>query len=184
MKKCIFLSTLLFYSLIASKLLWADSTKIITLKDGSQLAGEITSVQNEVYSVQTKNLGLLQINGANIASITTPSLDTDLPAPVFPIQPESSSSDAGQFKNQVQQLQGQFLTNPSFIADIQSITQDKEIMQLLSDPELLGIVSSYNPEKIKNDPKIQQLLQNPKIKKLIEKMQQQVLPAFPPSSPQ
>jgi len=184
MKKYILLSTLLFCSLIASKLLWADSLKIITLKDGSKLAGEIISVQNEVYSVKTENLGLLQINGSNIVSITAPSLDAALPAPVLPSQSVSPSSDAGQFKNQVQQLQGQFLTNPAFLADIQNLIQDKEIMQLFSDPELLGIISSYNPEKIKNDPKIQQLLQNPKIKELIDKMQQQAAPATAPSSPQ
>jgi len=184
MKKSFFVFFFLLPSLITFQTLWADTLKIITLKDGSKLAGQITSLQNEVYSVQTENLGLLQINSSNIVSITAPSLDVALPASALSSHPVNPSSDAGQFKNQVQQLQGQFLSNPEFLTDIQNLTQDKEIMQLLSDPELLGIISSYNPEKIKNNPKIQQLLQNPKIKKLIDKMQQQAVPATAPSSPQ
>jgi len=182
MKKYIFISILLICSLITSKLLWADSVRIITLKDGSKLSGKIGAVENDLYSVQTENLGLLQINGSNITSITEPEFDTAISALPTPVPSASLTGDSGQFKNQVQQLQGQFMTNPGFIADIQNITQDKEIMQLLSDPELLGLVSSYDQDKIKNSPKIQQLMQNPKIKELVDKMRQQTVPAATPSS--
>ena len=91
----IYLAVVLCVTLCSAKVLFADASKIILLKDGSQLKGEVLAVNNDVYTIQTQNLGTIQIRGTDIVSIAAENL---APATV-------SASPSGN-------LQGQAKGNP------------------------------------------------------------------------
>ena len=54
--------------LVASQIFAGDATTII-LNDGSVLNGEIISINSGSYSIQTENMGLININKSRISTI-------------------------------------------------------------------------------------------------------------------
>ena len=157
MKKIIFLFLVSLMLMGSSDVFCADSVKIITLQDGSRLKGKIVGLENNAYAIQTVHLGLVHIPESNVISIVS---EESLPA--------FSSTD--QIKNQVGSIQGKILADPGLMVDIRDIAQDKNILELLNDKELLNDVLSYDPKRIENNSKIQALIKNPKMQNLINKI--------------
>ena len=147
--------------------LQAETTKTIALKDGSKLKGKIIAVQNDVYTVQTDTLGKVNIPEADIISITTSES-----TPVYPTS--SSSVNNPTIKEKVSDYQQRIMADPQIVVDLQNMAQDKEIMSILSDKSLMADVLSYDPERIKNNPKIQQLMQNPRFQNMLDKAGQKM----------
>ena len=58
--------------------------------------------------------------------------------------------------------------------ELQTIVSDEEVRSLLSDPELLNDVLSYDPEKIQQNDNVQELMQNKKMQELMEKIYQKM----------
>jgi len=58
--------------------------------------------------------------------------------------------------------------------ELQNIINDEEIQAMLSDPQLLNDVLSYDPEKIQQNDNAQGLMQNEKIQKLMDKIRQKI----------
>ena len=143
----------------------AQEAKVITLKDGSTLKGQVLELNNQTYKVQTENLGVVSIPEADVVSIQAASaVSTD------------SLAGSGDLKNQVNQLQGQIMADPKIIDEIQKLTQDEEVMKILSDENFIKDVMSYDENKIKNNEKVNELMANPQMKELIEKVNQQLSP--------
>ena len=71
-------------------------------------------------------------------------------------------------------MQGNLLSDPQIMEDIQNALNDPQVQTLLSDPTLLDDVLTYDPETIQNNDTIQDLMQNPKIQDLINKIQQKI----------
>ena len=154
---------------------FAESDKIITLKDGSNLIGHILSLQDDVYTIKTQNLGQIQIKQEDILSISQPQT---LPSPSPNVTPASSMNyQPKDIQGQVQRLQGNVMNDPKMMAEIQRLSEDKEIMSILSDPEFMKDVMSYDPERLQNNPKLKALMDNPGMKALMERMGQMLGPA-------
>jgi len=64
-------------------------------------------------------------------------------------------------RQNVSQLQQKLLSDPQIMEDIKSLVQDPELMQLLSDPELIRAAVNNDVEQIKNNRKEQDLLAEP-----------------------
>lgn len=142
----------------------SHSAEIITLKDGSQIRGDLVSLNNGVYSVQTAAMGTINITAGNIVNITnegaTPTQQ------IIPSSHQQPNMDAV-----FQQQQAQLMSNPEAIAAIQQMAQDPEIMKILSDPALIQSVTSRDINGVSNNPKTQELLNNPKMKALLDQLQ-------------
>ncbi len=145
--------------------LYASSIKILTLKDGSIIKGKVLQLSNGIYTIATSQFGNVEIPEDNILSIAVPNTNT---------QKKNSSSQQTQLKNQVQQLQGNILSNPQLIQDIQNMAQDKEIMKILSDQNLINDVMSYDQNKMEKNAKLKELMKNPKIQKMMNRIEQQI----------
>lgn len=146
---------------------FAQTAKIITLKDGSVLKGKVIQLDNGIYTIETSNLGSINIPEVNILSIASPEATKVQ-------QSESNASEKAQLKNQVQKIQGSILSDPGLMMDIQNIIKDEEVQVLLSNPKLLDDVMSYDQEKIRQNDDVQSLMQNPKIQNLMNKIQQKM----------
>ncbi len=155
--------------IVTPPLLYAQSIRTITLKDGSTLKGQILQVQSGVYSIQTQYLGTVQIPESEILNIA--SQEYAPPAPSSNI-PASFSGES--LKPQVDAMQQKILSDPEIISDIQNIAQDKKIMEMLQDPALLKDIQSYDANRIKGNQKIQELMQNQKMQNLLNKASQKI----------
>lgn len=152
---------ILLFVLAFTQLSWAE--QIINLKDGSIIKGTVISLENNVYRIQTQNLGEIKIQNADVVTITN---EDATAASVTSSHPENID-----LKAQVQQAQGNLMSDPTLMNDVQSLAQDPEIIKMLSDPNLVNDIMSYDQKKIEQNPKIKELMENPSMKALMEKME-------------
>jgi len=145
------------------------ATKIITLKDGSVLKGNIVKMMDGQYTLATENLGEIKVPESDVLSIQ--SLEA-----ISSSQQLSNKGTSGTspLKNEVERLQGDILADPNLMNEVQTMIKDEEIKSLLSDPKLLDDVMSFDQDTIQNNKNIQQLLQNPKMKNLMNKIQEKI----------
>ena len=148
--------------------LYAQSAKIITLKDGSVIKGNVLQLADGVYTLETGNLGKVTVAESEIVSIAAESA----PAPANTTNTENTASAS--LKGQVQEMQTNLLSDPEVMTEIQNIMQDPEIRGVLSDPAFMQAIMSYDPNQIKQNEKTQYLLQNPKFRSLMEKIQKKI----------
>ncbi len=150
--------------------------KNITLKDGSMIVGELISFQGGVYTVQTANLGRLQLQEADVVAMVNQGAhvgnrhrddddgDND----------HQDRGNHGNYTNQVNAIQNQIASNPQLMNSIVALAEDPEIAAIVSDPALLsklnGVLSGQNMDAAAQDPAIQRLMANPKIQAIIQQM--------------
>jgi len=173
MNKIIFVFTVLFLSTVTSS--FADQAgQVITLKDGSQIKGELSGIENGVYTVKTPTMGDVHVPVSNVASITNSKIPITAPPANHTAgnyaSPGQLSGDMPNMDQQIMSQQQKLMSNPEDMADVQQMAQDPEIMKLLSDPALVQAVTSHDYQAIQSNPKVQELLNNPKMQALLQKM--------------
>ena len=146
----------------------AQSSKTITLKDGSIVKGDVVRFQNNIYTIMTAGLGQIDIPDSQIVSIAAPGAN-----PTNSSQPFSSSGNP-ELKGQVQQMQNSVLSDPKMVGEIQKLMEDKEIMAILSDKNFVNDMMSYDPNRIQANQKTKTLMQNPQIQNLINQINQKM----------
>jgi len=144
--------------------------KTITLKGGSTLKGEVIQLKDGIYTLEILNIGRMNIPESKILNITS----SQAPSSQHSQSDGNKSLQKAQIKNQVDQIQGDILSNPELMIELQNIINDEEIQAMLSDPQLLNDVLSYDPEKIQQNDNAQGLMQNEKIQKLMDKIRQKI----------
>ena len=143
----------------------AQTTKTITLKDGSVIKGNVLQLTDGVYTLETDNLGKINVAESEIVSIAAESA---------PVPPNAGDTAGASFKGQVQEMQTSLLSDPEVMTEIQNIMQDPDIRGVLSDPAFMSAIMSYDPNQIQQNEKTQYLLQNPKFQSLMEKIRQKL----------
>ena len=144
---------------------YADS--VITLKDGSQIKGEVTGLTNGVYTIKMPIVGDVHVATADVITIANGGAAASSAQPTAQQNPHATDNN---LKQQVQAAQAQLLSNPQVVLDLQQMVQDPEIAELLTDPELVRIVTSNDVNAVANNPKAKALMNNPKLHALIEKL--------------
>jgi hypothetical protein len=71
---------------------------------------------------------------------------------------------------QIQAVQGQMLSDPSILTDIQALAQDPDMIAALSDPAFIQAVQNQDLQTIESSPQFQKLMNNPGIRALMGKM--------------
>lgn len=160
-KRSLILTISLAITIIVADPALSQEKRIISLKDGTSIVGEIVSFENNIYTVSS-SLGQLKINDQDIVSISTAGLGTT-PLPV--IQPKSSSSA---LDGQIMQVQQQLMADPSFIEGAKSISEDPEVMAILKQPEVAQAIMNHDINALQSNPQFRNLLSNPKILELMQ----------------
>ena len=166
---------------IAGTLSYSDQAEqVITLKDGSQIKGQLAGIDNGVYTVKTPIIGDVHVAASDIASITNGALTAPAAAPVAALPLQASGTTAPNLDQQITVSQKQLMSNPQSMATLQEMMKDPDIMQALQDPNLVQAVTSHDYQAVQNNPKVQELMNNPKMKALLQQLaaqQQQNTPS-------
>lgn len=136
--------------------------KTVTLKDGSRINGQIVGMKNGSYILRSA-VGEIAVPEDSVTSITAQD------------GPLSQNTPAAQSKNsamsaQIQAVQGQMLSDPAILNDIQALAQDPDMIAALSDPAFIQAVQNQDLQTIEASPRFQKLMNNPGIRALMGKM--------------
>jgi hypothetical protein len=151
---------LLLLTLAFTPLSFAED-QVITLKDGSQIKGELSGIAGGVYTVKTPIIGDIHVAAADVVSISKPSA-----APA-----QASGMDKNNLNQRVEQAQTQLMANPQAMMELQALAQDPTLAPLLSDPALMQAVTSKDASAVANNPKAQQLMNDPRMRRVMEMLQ-------------
>ena len=113
------------------------------------------------YQVQTESMGVITIDKGKILSISQgsqPAISSD------------SSMQAGQ--SAVQNLQTSIASDQGLMTSIRQLQSDPDMQAVLSDPELMRAVQSFDLQTLQNHPKIKKLMNNSNV----QSIQQRVSP--------
>ena len=136
--------------------------QVITLKDGSQIKGELAGIDNGVYTVKTPIIGDVHVAASDVASINNGN------GPVA--APDQSSPSTPNMNQQISASQKQLMSNPQAMATLREMMQDPEIMQALQDPALVQAVTSHDYAAVQSNPQIQKLMSSPKMQALLQQL--------------
>lgn len=160
--------------------------RIIYLKDGSLLRGEVVAMQNGTYTIQTGNLGTLQLHESKISAIS------DSSNPQFNEQSQNTTQQNSTSRNanasqstqellkrtnqamknmppEAQAMQQVLLSDPQLMQEIQTLASDPQITAALGDPALMNALLSGDLDAVGSNPKAQSLMNNPKLQNFMEK---------------
>lgn len=173
MKNLIPLVTLCFVLAAGATAHAQSKSKLIHLRDGSSLTGNVLSLNRGVYTIQTENLGVMKVKEGDILSISNPGFAPQEAKEAPPLRPGEMAPRLTQSNlgYQVQTLQSNIMQDPELMQDIQVLMSDPKIVQILTDESFMQKVMSLDMESIENDPRYRDLLYNPRMRRFIQKIQ-------------
>lgn len=137
-------------------LFWAGTAAadVITLTDGSRIQGEVLSMSDGQYQVHTASLGTVSVPKNRVRSIES---QTGM----------GSSPGTGALES----LQSTMTSDQGVMSMILQLQSDPDMQAVLSDPELMRAVQSFDFETLRTHPKIQKLMQNQKVQAIHDRVQ-------------
>jgi len=149
---------------------FADSPEqVITLKDGSQIKGQLVGINNGSYTIQVPVVGEVRASMSDVVSVTNAN------APTLAAQPTTNqqSVSAQNYDRQIVANQKQLMSDPQSMELLRQMMQDPETMKLLQDPSLIKAVTSRDYGSVQNNPSVQKLLNTPQMQAILQKLMDQ-----------
>ena len=156
MKK-ITLSLLLFLNIFISVAL-ANKLSKIELVDGSIIVGEVSGINNGKYTVNSQEMGVLQIEESRIRRIILTDAGIN-PGLTQPRANELSSDKVETIKNKI-------LGDKETMGMVSSLQNDPQFQEIINDPEIINALKSGNAANLINNEKLMRLKNNPIIQEI------------------
>ncbi|MDD4957658.1 MAG: hypothetical protein PHH49_08115 [Candidatus Omnitrophica bacterium] len=139
----------------------------VELKDGSSINGEVVSLQDGIYTIMTSALGEIKIGAGSISRI-----ESESPAPNSTARYEQAVS-APSISSQVEGYKKALTANAEISSMISDLGSDKELQNILKDPQIVSAVTSANVPALMGNEKFMDLMNNPKIQEILGKLRHQ-----------
>ena len=130
----------------------------IQLIDGSMISGQITSFREGVYTLQSDSLGTIKIDESQIKLIRMDSHGTTQWEPV--------NAPNGSVDNTIQDLQKSMTQNPQIMEMIQTLQNDPEIQSLIQDKGIMDAVTAGDINTLMSNPEFIKIFENPSIQQI------------------
>lgn len=154
-------------SLVIAALLVASGpvcAATLTLNDGSVIHGDIKTLQDNVYTVETDTLGTVRVRKQDIRTIDL----SDEPASRTPARSSTNGASPGQAE--LAAMQSLIMQNPDLLAMIEALQSDPDVQAVLSDPEIIRAVAAGDLATLMSHPKIIALTGNAKVREVIKEV--------------
>ena len=134
----------------------------VTLKDGTVIEGEVKSLQDGVYTIESASVGTLHVRAEQVRSID----DSGKPTPPAGAgSPPSGSSSAA---SALDAAKSRIAQDPALLATVLELQSDPEMIAVLADPDIMKAIAAGDYTALMSNPKIIALLQNPKIRAIVD----------------
>ncbi len=134
----------------------------VVLKDGTVIQGEVVSLQDGVYTIDTDSAGTLHVRKQEVRSIDENGKSATTPGVGSP--PDASSSDTGL----LDAAKSRVAEDPKVLAMILALQNDPAILAVLADPEITKAIAAGDYSALMNNPKIIALMNNEKVREVID----------------
>jgi len=136
----------------------------LMLKDGSVIHGDIKTLKDDVYTVETDSLGTVHVRKQDIRTIDHSDGST-IGSPV-----ESSTLGSPPEQAELQAMQSSMMQSPNLFSMIQALQSDPDVQAVLSDPEIMNAMASGDYTTLMNHPKIIALTSNANVREVIDEV--------------
>ena len=138
------------------------SAATLVLTDGTVIHGEIKTLEEGVYTVETDSLGTLRVRQEHVRTIDQISEGERVV--------ESTTDGSSPRQAELQAMQSRMLRTPSLLSMIQALQNDPEVQAILADPEIVSALASGNYDALMSNPKIVALTDNSKVREIINEV--------------
>jgi len=137
---------------------------VVTLRDGSRLVGRLRTMADNCVTMDTSDLGRIQVPLAKIQSIRpVDNRTSDRKQQEAPSQQVQSSDSTADILNHLLQTIGK---NPEIMSQIQRLSEDPEIREVIQDPEVQRAVRNGDLLQLLQNSKILRMMDNARIRKI------------------
>jgi hypothetical protein len=151
----------------------AASAATIVLRDGTVIHGEIESLQNGIYTIETGSLGPVRVSEQQVRSIdqgagsaSAPASPTaPRPAPAPGVGPPESAALSGSLDAQA--VQSRILQDPQLLSMLLALQNDPDVLAVLADPEITKEIAAGDFAALMDNPKMIALMNNEKLREII-----------------
>jgi hypothetical protein len=162
MKKIIYSGVMIVTLLFAAHVFAGDAATIY-LNDGSVLAGEIISLNNGVYTIQTDSMGLININQSKISAVD------------FKSHSGISASDSKGTGNratmeQASDVSKKIMADEEIMEMIMELQDDPDFKAVLNDPEMMNAINTGNIEVLLSNPEFVKLMNKAEVEAINRKL--------------
>ena len=140
----------------------ASFAATVMLRDGTVIRGEIKSLQDDVYTIETDSLGTIRVRKQEVHSIEEGG-EAMSAAGV-----ESSTHGSSPAAGDLNATQSRIMQDPKLLATILALQDDPDVVAVLADPEIAKAVAAGNYAELLNNPKIVALMHNAKMREIID----------------
>jgi len=138
----------------------------IELTDGSVLNGEVVSLANGTYTINSASMGAIKINAAKVVKIEVLK-DPLLNTPVY-----SSAQLKDITPEQIDSYKQKIMSNPDNAAVINDLTANPQIQELAKDPTIVNAAKSGDVQTLISNKKFKDLLESPELEETAKKIKQ------------
>ena len=132
----------------------------VELTDGSSLIGEVISLEDGVYTIDSSALGKTRINASDVARIESRASGTGRAVP----------GGASSISSQVENYRASLTADPEISSMISSLASDSQLQSLLKDPEIVSAVTSADVPSLMKSDKFMDFMDNPRLREIMEKL--------------
>jgi hypothetical protein len=181
-------AVLILFLLVICATSWAAGAKQrIVLLDNSIIIGEIVEMKDGIYTVSTETVGEIKVAADKILEISK--LDADRPATANKqidiidstkkparkavnresVQPGSSTGGSDNLKAQQERANAQVQSmamQEDFLDNMMSLSENENMLDVMSDPEVMDAISRNDYEFLMNNDKMKTLMESSEIKDL------------------
>jgi len=122
------------------------------LLDGSTLHGEIVGMQDGLYRIRTRHLGVVELPEAEIRALS------------FSAGAVGTGTESRPVSSQIEALQQGLISDERSMAMIMELIGDPQFQAVLNDPDLMQAVTAGDLGALSSHPAIIRLLRDPRIR--------------------
>jgi hypothetical protein len=140
------------------------SAATVVLRDGTVIQGEVKSLQDGVYTIETASVGTVRVRAADIRSIDE---SGKRPSTSEAGQPAKGSAPG---VDSLDAAKSQIVADPKLLATVLALQNDPEVLAILADPEVMKAIAAGDNSALMSNPKIVALMQNPKVREIVDSL--------------
>lgn len=152
------------FSLVLSSAAYCGQSSRIELTDGSVINGEIVSLSNGTYTVNTGTLGEVKLEASKISQIKTAN------SPAFNI-PSGIPGQAQTFTApNIESYKQKLMSDPGNAAVVKGLVANPRIQEIAKDPQIEQAVKAGDMQALMNNPKFMEMVNSPEMQEGIKKL--------------
>jgi len=131
----------------------AGDDQVIELNDGSVLFGKIVTLEEDVYTIKSVDLGMVRVERSKIRAI----------------RPRSKPETTGE---QLKAIEQRMMSDDEILTLLLALENDPAFKEIMEDPEIMKRVLSGDIHGLMSNSKFLKLIDNPTIQEIRDKIEE------------